>query len=192
MDGFEVYMMYLALKQHFSKDDYDYIKYNGKVKANKNSFLKRKDRYFFTKISRMKQPFEYLLANFVERGDFYVGHIDDQSEKALNDMLGRQQRLTYNFQQDISQMELPFRQHVKSDGQHPNLLVLHLQNKVSKETMIIINQILGGNMFSYWNDKIEDPIIWPTTHKVLKKYAPFLKYDKAKFKKIFVDHFGEL
>ena len=36
MTGFEVYKMYLALKQHFTKQDYDYFKYRGKVRAMKN------------------------------------------------------------------------------------------------------------------------------------------------------------
>ena len=30
MTGFEVYKMYLALKQHFTKSDYDYFKYRGR------------------------------------------------------------------------------------------------------------------------------------------------------------------
>ena len=38
MTGFEVYKTYLALKQHFTKQEYDYFKYNGKVRANENSF----------------------------------------------------------------------------------------------------------------------------------------------------------
>ena len=35
MTGFEVYKMYLALKNHFTKDKYDYQKYNGKWQENK-------------------------------------------------------------------------------------------------------------------------------------------------------------
>ena len=35
--GFEVYKMCLSLKQHFTKPDYDYYKYNGKIRANEKS-----------------------------------------------------------------------------------------------------------------------------------------------------------
>ena len=35
---FECYQDYLALKQHFSRPDYDYVKYNGKVNARLSSF----------------------------------------------------------------------------------------------------------------------------------------------------------
>ena len=51
MTGFEVYKMYLALKQHFTKEKYDFYKYNGKVRANEKSFEERRDRYFFLKVS---------------------------------------------------------------------------------------------------------------------------------------------
>ena len=51
MTGFEVYKTYLALKQHFTKTDYDYEKYRGKVRASEQSFEQRLDRYFFKKLA---------------------------------------------------------------------------------------------------------------------------------------------
>ena len=47
MTGFECYKTYLALKHHFTNQSYDYFKYNGKTKANEQTFKTRKDRYFF-------------------------------------------------------------------------------------------------------------------------------------------------
>ena len=32
-DGYEAYKKYLALKLHFTRDDYDYLKFNGQTKA---------------------------------------------------------------------------------------------------------------------------------------------------------------
>jgi len=43
MQPFEVYRYYLALRLHFTTDNYDVIKQQGRVRATKNSFLKRKD-----------------------------------------------------------------------------------------------------------------------------------------------------
>ena len=37
MTGFEVYKMYLALKQHFTKEKYNYHKYHGKVRASEDA-----------------------------------------------------------------------------------------------------------------------------------------------------------
>ena len=50
-EGFDAYKVYLALKQHFTSN-YDYFKYNGKVRAGEESFLKRNDRFFFRKLSK--------------------------------------------------------------------------------------------------------------------------------------------
>ena len=52
MQPVDVYIMYCALKAHFGKGDYDYIKYGGKSSATRDSFWKRTDRIFFVKISR--------------------------------------------------------------------------------------------------------------------------------------------
>ena len=76
MTGFEVYKTYLALKQHFTKQEYDYFKYNGKVRANENSFEQRRDRYFFKKLATRypsKEIVGYFVANFISDPKGYIG-----------------------------------------------------------------------------------------------------------------------
>ena len=69
MTPFDAYRTYLALKNHFSKPNYDYIKYAGKTRASIESFNKRKDRYWYEKLSRQKSDEDiknFFIANFVE------------------------------------------------------------------------------------------------------------------------------
>ena len=47
MQPIDAYLMYCAMKAHFDKSDYDFIKYNGKSKVSRESFYKRNDRIFF-------------------------------------------------------------------------------------------------------------------------------------------------
>ena len=47
MEPIDIYLMYCAMKAHFGKSDYDFIKYEGKSKVSRDSFWKRKDRSFF-------------------------------------------------------------------------------------------------------------------------------------------------
>jgi hypothetical protein len=35
-----------------------------------------------------------------------------------------------------------------------------------------------------WEKKIDDDIIWPTWKRKIKKYTPFVVYDKIKFRDI--------
>ena len=44
---FDAYKQYLSLKNHFTKEKYDYHKYCGKSRATVQSFYKRKDRFWF-------------------------------------------------------------------------------------------------------------------------------------------------
>ena len=75
MTGFEVYRTYLALKNHFTKKNYDFVKYNGKVRANEKSFEQRLDRYFFKKLAvkyNDNEIIEYFIANFIEDPKGYI------------------------------------------------------------------------------------------------------------------------
>ncbi|HCX23246.1 MAG TPA: hypothetical protein DHN29_15105, partial [Cytophagales bacterium] len=58
MTAFDCYKTYLAFKNHFTKDNFDYFKYGGKTRASTASFNKRKDKYFFEKMSRQKKDGE--------------------------------------------------------------------------------------------------------------------------------------
>ena len=64
MSAFEAYKEYIALKNHFTKADYDYIKYNGKTGLKYTSFEKRKDKVFFEKLSKIENVCDFLVANF--------------------------------------------------------------------------------------------------------------------------------
>ena len=68
MNGYEAYKLYLAIKLHFSTEDYDFIKHNGKVNCSLDSFTKRNDKYFFHRLStRFKD--EELLNFYVDLSD---------------------------------------------------------------------------------------------------------------------------
>ena len=51
MEPFEVYQKYLALRTHFKSDSYDYFRYHGKLKGNRDKFETRKDKYHFYTVS---------------------------------------------------------------------------------------------------------------------------------------------
>ena len=69
MEPIDVYLMYCAMKAHFSKNDYDFFTYKGKSRVSRNSFYKRKDRIFFVKLSKkylQEEDFKnYMLAYFI-------------------------------------------------------------------------------------------------------------------------------
>lgn len=189
MTPFESYRTFLAIKNHFTTDSYDYIKYNGKIGASQTSFETRKDKYQFYKLSKHKDPLKYLVANFVDGDLKWVGDLfNDESEKVYSEWLKRQQSLSYIFEQDLNKLLTDFDDNViVKNGQHPYLLKQYLRRQVSIETIIILNDILG--FFGHWNKKIDDSVLWPSIYKKLSKYKPFFHYDVFKCRKILKDKF---
>ena len=190
MTPFDVYKTYLALKNHFTKSSYDYFKYCGKSRASINSFHKRKDRYFFEKMSRQKSDDEikaYFVANFVECDDpqrLWIGEIIANGEQNYVNWLKRIQSLTYMFKTEsevfISKDNLDTIFECKRN-QHPEILKKHLQNAITLETMVILDMILG--YVKRFDKSITDPV-WETVSLRIKKYKPFLNIDESKCKQI--------
>ena len=102
MTGFEVYKMYLALKQHFTRDNYDYQKYNGKVSASEKAFEERRDRFFFKKLATKyseKDILGYFVANFVSDPKGYIGSF---SRDVYTKWKIHQESFTYKFKEDVN------------------------------------------------------------------------------------------
>ena len=107
MNGFEVYKIYLAIKLHFTSKNqsYDFHKHNGRTTARLATFTKRRDRYFFHKLSKSyndKSIIDYFLSNFVSNTNIWVGDIigktGDDTYKQWSKKL---ESLHYYYEQDI-------------------------------------------------------------------------------------------
>jgi hypothetical protein len=189
MTPFDVYKTYLSLKNHFTKDNYDYHKYCGKTRASLQSFYKRKDRYWFEKLGRQKSDKEiidFFVANFVSSGDadsLWIGQIIREGESVYNDWKKKKESLAYIFKEETTDLfsEHRFEEVFDCSKGHPPLLKKFLNGKISIETMVIYDRIfLFGKDY---DNKLIDPV-WQLVSKNIKKYNSFLNIDIFKFKKI--------
>jgi hypothetical protein len=190
VNPFECYKIYLSIKNHFTKDSYDYHKYCGKNRATIQSFYKRKDRFWFEKISRQKSEKEILdffVSNFVSCSDpqsLWIGEIIREGESNYKNWCKKIQSLSYIFKEEIDvvfsnkNFDKVFQ---IEEGRHPQLLKDHLQGKISLESMIILDRILGYK--KEFDQKLQDPI-WTFVSMKISKYSSFLHTDIFKFKKI--------
>lgn len=192
MNGFQTYKMYVALKNHFTSQTYDYFRYNGKTRASIKTYEARRDKYFFEKLAKKRDVEEFILANIIEQGPtVWVGDLasEQQAEENYRGWVKRQQSITYLFTNELDKLELPYDQNIiVVDGQHPPLLKHVIQHNISIETLIILNDLCSFTR--HWNKKIEDKVIWPSLYNKCKKYRPFLKFDKEKLKQIVIDKFS--
>jgi hypothetical protein len=184
-------MYYLALKRHFTTE-YDYFKYNGKVKASQQSFENRKDKFQFYKLSKRKDAKEFILANMIFDPTLWIGDLldNEKAEEVYNEWARKQQTLSYVFKNDLNELNDDFNSNLLvPDGQHPRLLQLYNMRRINIETLVIIDDMVHN--FSYWERKIADPIIFPSINKFVGKVRPFIRYDKSKMKAILLDKFTQ-
>jgi hypothetical protein len=192
MTPFDCYKMYVSLKNHFTRETYDYHKYCGKSRATLQSFYKRKDRFWFEKISRQKSEKEILnffVSNFVSADNpqnLWIGEIIKSGEKTYADWMRRQQSLTYLFKEQSNELfsEIKLEDVLNCSKGHPPALKKFLSGKLSLETLVIYEKI-----FSFSRDfdkKLLDPV-WETVSLKIKKYKPFLNIDVFQYKQILRD-----
>jgi hypothetical protein len=190
MTPFEAYQLYVSIKQHFTMPSYDFFKYNGKVRVRLESFESRKDKYQFYKLSKKKDPLQFLVANLSEEPNVWIGDLmNPEKELIYNSYLKRKESMTYIFKNDIENLLEDFDQNFKVDeGDYPYLLKLLIRKKITKETFIIINDCVS--FFGSWNKNIHDPVLWPTISMNCKKLYPFLNIEKDKYCKILREKFS--
>lgn len=189
VEPYDAYIKYLALKSHFQDKNYDYFKYNGKVKAWRTTFETRRDKYFFYKLTKQKDPVEFLIANFIDSDDFYIGDIrEDKANEVYTEYRKRQQSLSYVFKNDLSQMKEDFNENIiVPQNSHPYLLRLYMRKDICLETLILIDRCV--KMFAYWDKELSDDIMWPEIKMKAMKYSPFLNVDINKYRDIIISKF---
>ena len=182
MQPIDAYLMYCAMKAHFDKSDYDFVKYNGKSKVSRDSFYKRNDRVFFVKLTRKyksKQDIQdYLLANFLVHPKGWVGKFDEDNYIQWQKKI---QSLSYTFKSEIEPI-LDSKLIAVSENTHPKLLKEYLGKRVSLESMVILDSIL--QFHKVWNVKLEEDYAWKDVYKLMNNYNSFLKFDTKSFKLI--------
>ena len=186
--GFAAYALWNAIKLHFSSN-YDYFKYNGKSNVTKTTFSTRKDKYSFYKLSRrysLDELKQYYIANLLVKDSQWIGDIIGQEgEENYKNWQKRNQSLTYTFETDTMYLFDTVDMHQMlsvPDGGYPKLLGQLMEENISIETVIIMNDLM--NFLPMWERKITDDLIWPQYLKKLKKYTPFVLYQKEKCKQI--------
>ena len=190
MMPFDCYRCYLSMKNHFTKDKYDFHKYRGKSRATVQSFYKRKDRFWFEKLARNKSDEEvvdFFVSNFItctDPGKLWIGEMIKDGEGRYTEWKKRNQSLSYVFKEETESIfsDGNFDSMFAMDGtRHPQILKEYLRKNISIETLVILDRILGFR--ENFDSNLKDPV-WETVSMRMKKYSPFLNIDVQRYKKI--------
>ena len=194
MNGFEIYKVYLAVKLHFTSKNqsYDFHKHGGRTTARLETFTKRRDRYFFHKLSQSyddTNAVDYFVSNFVTNTNLWVGDIIGNSgDENYREWSKRIEALHYYYEQDIDYLiermsanEMTFDDiFTVQNGQHPPILKMVLAKRISIETFVILEDLLSFS--KRLNEDISETVLWPKLYDRMVRYRPFLKYNITKYK----------
>ena len=182
MEPIDVYLMYCAMKAHFSKNNYDFHKYGGKTKVSRDSFWKRKDKYFFVKLAKKHDDRDsiqdYLVSNFIRDRRGYIANFNDENYKVWKD---RKTDFYNIFFDELKPLVKDFEPLFQTkNNNHPKLLKEFLGDRVSLETLIILDDLVDFS--KGWDRELKEDIVWPDLKKLMKNYKGFLTIDKNRYR----------
>ena len=194
MNGFEIYKVYLAVKLHFTSKNqsYDFHKHGGRTTARLETFTKRRDRYFFHKLSQSYNSsniVDYFVSNFVTNTNLWVGDIIGNSgDENYREWSKRIEALHYYYEQDIDYLlermsanDMSFDDiFTVKNGQHPPILKMVLSKRISLETFVILEDLLSFS--ERLNKEISETVLWPKLYDRIVRYRPFLHYNITKYR----------
>lgn len=184
MNAFEAYELYNALNTHFKRKTYDYHKNNGKVKCSVAAFEKTNSIHYYRKLAKHKDPKGLILSSLISKRLYWVSDLfTPECTKEYLEWKKRQESISYL----VGQIELGTIDDLQTEivckgKNHPPLLKRYMQGKLSFDALCIIVDIT--RCYSYWDKKMAGDVIWDELGMKIKKYTPFIKYDRDKFKAI--------
>ena len=198
--GFDVYRMYLAMKLHFTNPNFDYFTAGGKTNAKEKTYQQRNDFWFFETLARKHtkdEIQELLLASFVVSEDstkVWVGDLRSSGKDRHVAWKKLQESLSYTVKQDLSAIldDMDAKGYSFNDlyqtlgGHHPQALRLLIKRRISLETLIVMDIVLGFT--KKWDQELKDPL-WEQLSLKIRKYKPFLSINRNKYQEILKEAF---
>ena len=182
--GYEAYQLYLGIKLHYNSD-YDFNKYNGKVSASFESFLKRSDKFQFSKLRKQhgENLKDYYVSNFMHK-DYWVGDLlGEEGKENYTEWKKYNQSLLYSFEKDIrhlnsleGKLDNLFN---NNDSSHPIIVQCLLSKSISFGTGVLLDSLIG------WSSRlnISEQYVWPEVKQRLQKTQGFIGYNNDTLKK---------
>lgn len=190
LTGYETFCLYLAIKNHFTLDSYNYFKYNGKVKnVSKETYLNRRDRFQFEKLTRKCDNVElHLFINFMQDKTWIGDLLDDDAFDAVQHYVKKVQSMSYNFKNELEKLDNLKDLFKIQDNDYPMFLNEYMRGDLSFETILILDAFI--QFISKFDEKLKDDYLWSKFSFKARKFAPFLlrDLDKKKFKDLLKKH----
>ena len=193
INGYSVFCLYLMLSRHF-KGNFDVIKYNWKINATEKSYLRRKDRNFFERISKkynLGDLSELMISNLVANPNAWIGELSDSDAlsfyRKFEGKLLKSERI---FKEDVDNIllfcetkQIKFADVISDTSKNnPLLFKMVQQNVITYETFVMLDCLFK---FISKYDTMNN-IVWTNDYAFkIKAYRSLLDFDYEKIKECF-------
>ncbi len=181
--GYESYQLYLGIKLHYNSD-YDFNKYNGKVSASFESYLKRSDKFQFSKLRKQhgENLKDFYIANFMYK-DYWIGDLfGEETKENYTEWKKYNQSLLYCFEKDIrylNSLEGVLDNLFSTDSSsHPIIVSSILSKSISFATGVLLDSLIR------WSSSVNitEKYVWPELQRRIQKTQGFIGYNNKKLK----------
>jgi hypothetical protein len=191
MEPYEIYITYLSLCNHFKHggDKYNFIRFNGKVKASRSSFEKRNDYKMF-RVAKFKDVRDFLATFlcFVSLNRGSIPSISDVLMLKQNEPLkirkwhSKIESITTNMIIDLNKLRIYTLKDIllPSNG-YPKLLESWLHGHISAETVLCV--ITSSKIDVVWDTIYTNNIykeLYTQHIRTLRAYSYFVNLDTDK------------
>ncbi|ATN93210.1 loader of DNA helicase [Salmonella phage Melville] len=196
INGKSVYLLYLMLKNHFA-GRYDVIKYNWRMRVSDKAYQKRRDKYFFEKLSekyKLKELAIIFMSNLVANQDAWIGDISDADALVFyREYIGKLKMIKSTFEEDVRNIYYFSKKvevktlneiFVYNNKINTSYVFKLLQSSIiSFETFIILDSFLDiiNN-----HDQATDNLVWSNYSTKLNAYKKILDVDALEAKQLFI------
>lgn len=198
LTGYEFFKLYHAFNLHFTTTRYDIFRYNGKTNVSLETFKGRRDYsrfvYWGNRFHNRVKAGQFILANFVynQASSSWIYQPFEQANTFFTQWLRVKESLTKIFEDDMikigkvkSDHNLTFEQlfHHTPSGRSPPIWQMSNVGLITPESLILIDKEVMRFIDDELTSNSVDPFLEDTIFR-LKKYSPFVKYDKEKINHI--------
>lgn len=203
---FRCFQIYTGLKLYFN-GRFDWIKYHGKIGIKPSAYEKRKDKWFFQKLSKKYNESElinFFVSNFVYDGSSkWIGDlILDYGEDNYLQWKLNNENLTYNFERDCKAIKFKWQSPLNWNKSfnflfiNDSILQMVINQEIMLETLVILNECCGFYVhnafvvpFGLMSTGTFNPLWEDSLKPILIKYTPFVNFDKLQMKYIINKYF---
>lgn len=194
VDGMSVYKLYLMVKGHFN-GRYDCIKYNWAMRISPKAYEKRRDKYFFERLStkyNLGELYRIFVSNMLANSDAWVGEISGADAlQFYRQHTGKLERASYIFKEDIENLvyfcrkkDIMFKDLFDCSKGQPLIFKMLQQEIISYETFILIDA--AGKFIHKFNDSMSDDIVWIEYRKRIEGYQKILNINTTAAKELLI------